>query len=91
MNSLASSASSGDITTILLVSLLNSADARFAPVGVREETICGSSNSSVIALPSAIRSGQKATSTCRPSLASIFSTSAVTPGNTVLRRTDTCP
>ena len=86
VNSLASSASSGDITTSLLVSLPNSADARFVPVGVRDETICGSSNSSVIALPSAIRSGQNATSICSPSPASIFSTSAVTPGNTVLRR-----
>jgi hypothetical protein len=75
----------------LPVSLPNSADARFVPAGVRAETICGSSNSSVIALPSAIRSGQKATSISRPSLVIIFSTSAVTPGNTVLRRTSNCP
>ena len=34
---------------------------------VRAETICGSSNSSVIALPSAMRSGQNATSMSMPS------------------------
>ena len=42
--------------------------------------ICGSSNSSVIALPSAIRSGQNAMSSSTPSAATVFSTSAVTPG-----------
>ena len=91
MNSFASSASSGVITTILLVSLSNSADARFAPCAVRDETTCGSSNSSVMALPSAIRSGQNATSISSPRLAIIFSTSAVTPGNTVLRRISSWP
>ena len=62
------------------VSRRNSALARSAPRAVRAETICGSSNSSVIALPSAMRSGQKATSMSMPSAATVFSTSAVTPG-----------
>ncbi len=91
VNSLASSASSGDITTRLPVSLPKSRDARSVPVAVRAETICGSSNSSVIALPSAIRSGQNATSISSPSPATIFSTSAVTPGNTVLRKMSSWP
>ena len=41
----------------------NRSAARFVARGVRADTICGSSNSSVIARPSAIRSGQNARST----------------------------
>jgi hypothetical protein len=91
VNSLASSASSGESGTSLSVSMLNSLLARSWPRAVRLDTICGSSNSSVIALPSAIRSGQNATSIATPRPAIIFSTSAVTPGYTVLRRTRICP
>ena len=73
------------------VNVENSSEARSVPRGVDDETICGNEKSSTIARPSAMRSGQKATSTCRPLVASIFSTSAVTPGYTVLRRTTSCP
>ena len=67
MNSLASSASSGSSSTMLSVSVPNSARGpRRAPRRRAPETICGSANSSVIALPSAIRSGQNATSTSSP-------------------------
>ena len=61
------------------------------PRGDRAETICGSSNSSVIALPSAIRSGQNATSIDTPRPTIIFSTRAVTPGKTVDRRISSWP
>ena len=44
-----------------------------------------------MALPSAIRSGQKATSMALPRRATRRSTIVVTPGNTVLRRTRSCP
>ena len=80
VNSLASSASSGSSGTIVSVRCRNSASARASAPGVRAATICGSVNSSVIARPSAIRSGQNATSTARPLPASSFSVSAVTPG-----------
>jgi hypothetical protein len=80
VNSFASSASSGVIGTSVGVSVRNRALARPRPRGVRLDTIWGSSNSSVIALPSAIRSGQNATSICAPNPATIFSTRAVTPG-----------
>ena len=73
------------------VSRENSLTARSIPCGVRAETICGSSNSSVIALPSAIRSGQNATPIDTPRPAIIFSTSAVTPGKTVERSTSSWP
>ena len=43
------------------------ASERASDAAVRAEMICGSSNSSVIALPSAIRSGQNATSIPSPS------------------------
>ncbi len=86
VKSFASSASSGLIGTSVEVSRLNRALARSIPRSVRLDTICGSSNSSVIAFPSAMRSGQNATSISRPSLEIIFSTRAVTPGYTVLRR-----
>ena len=91
VNSLASSASSGVSATMRIVSRPNNADARSRPSGERADTIWGSSNSSVIALPSAIRSGQNATSTWTPRAATIFSTRAVTPGNTVDRRTSSWP
>ncbi len=91
MNSLASSASSGDSSTTAGVSRPNSAAARLSACGDRAETICGRVNSSVIALPSAIRSGQNATGTSAPRPAIIFSTRAVTPGKTVERRTMSCP
>ena len=68
-----------------------SALARSAARSVREPMICGSSKSSVIACPSAIRSGQNVTSTSSPRAASSRSTAAVTPGNTVLRRTISWP
>src|SRR5215468_8273918 len=86
VNSFASSASSGVIGTTVGVRLRNRALARSRPRAVRLDTIWGSSNSSVIALPSAMRSGQNATSMSTPSPATIFSTRAVTPGYTVLRR-----
>ena len=91
MNSFASSASSGSITTNCSVSSPNSAPARFCPRSVREDTICGRVKSSSIALCSAIRSGQNATSRSRPRPAMVRSTSAVTPGNTVLRNTSSWP
>ena len=91
VNSFASSASSGDSSTMLLVSRPKSFAARSIPRGDLAETICGSSNSSVIALPSAIRSGQNATSIATPRPTIIFSTSAVTPGNTVDRRISSWP
>ena len=91
MNSFASSASSGDSSTIFSVRCENSARPAPCCPRVRPETICGRVNSSVIALPSAIRSGQNATSISTPSPATIFSTSAVTPGNTVERSTSSCP
>ena len=62
------------------MSLANSLLARSSPPELRLDTICGSSNSSVMALPSAMRSGQNATSISTPSPATIFSTRAVTPG-----------
>ncbi len=58
----------------------NSADARATAAGVRPETIWGSEWSSSMALPSAMRSGQKVTSIVRPWRASSRSTRAVTPG-----------
>ena len=91
MNSFASSASSGDSSTTLSVSSEKSLTARSIPCGERAETICGSSKSSVIALPSAIRSGQNATSIDTPRPTIIFSTSAVTPGKTVERSTSSWP
>ena len=63
MKSLASSASSGWSSTTVSVRRPNSAAARFRAPSVRAATICGSVNSSVMACPSAMRSGQKATST----------------------------
>ena len=60
--------------------------ARSPARSVRAATICGRSNSSVMARPSAMRSGQNATSRFNPLPASIRSVSAVTPGCTVLRR-----
>ena len=57
----------------------------------RDATICGSSKSSIIALPSAMRSGQNATSTSSPRRATRRSTMAVTPGYTVLRSTRSWP
>src|SRR5215831_4003236 len=86
VNSFASSASSGVIGTSVGVSLRNSRLARSRPRALRLDTIWGSSNSSLIARPSAMRSGQNATSMSTPRLATIFSTRAVTPGYTVLRR-----
>jgi len=65
--------------------------ARAVAAGVRAEMIWGSSNSSVMALPSAIRSGQNATSMLTPRAAIIFSTRAVTPGKTVERRMRSWP
>ncbi len=80
MNSFASSASSGLIGTSVGVSRENSLLARSRPRALRLDTIWGSSNSSVMALPSAMRSGQNATSISAPRPATIFSTRAVTPG-----------
>ena len=65
--------------------------ARSRPRADRLATICGSSYSSVIAWPSAIRSGQNATSMSMPRLATSFSAIAVVPGVTVLRRIRICP
>ena len=71
------------------------AEERFGPLEPRSAcdpaTICGSSHSSTIALPSAMRSGQNATSTSRPSSRDSRSTIAVTPGYTVLRSTRSWP
>ena len=66
---------------------------RPAPVRdrVARPTICGRLNSSVIAAPSAIRSGQKARSTPSAGDATSRSTRRVTPGNTVLRSTSSWP
>ena len=58
VNSFASSASSGRSGTICSVSARNSFSARSIARSVRAATICGSSNSSVMARPSAMRSGQ---------------------------------
>ncbi len=55
------------------------------------DTICGSVCSSSMALPSAIRSGQKLTSSTLPCLVSSRSTRAVTPGYTVERITRCWP
>ena len=52
---------------------------------MRLDTICGTPPNSVIARPSATRSGQNATSTSRPRSATIFSSWAVLPGQTLLR------
>jgi hypothetical protein len=70
---------------------LNSSVARSFARWVRPETIWGSVKSSSIARPSAMRSGQKVTSTLRPAAANIRSTPSVTPGYTVLRRTISWP
>ena len=80
MNSLASSASSGSRWTIDPVRWPKSSAAPSRPFADRDDTIWGSENSSSIALPSAIRSGQKATSTATPRPPTSRSTSAVTPG-----------
>ena len=91
MNSLASSASSGSSSTISWARLRNSLPARSSARDERDATICGSSNSSTIALPSAMRSGQNATSMSRPRSPTKRSTNAVTPGYTVLRSTSSWP
>jgi hypothetical protein len=91
VNSLASSASSGSSGTMLWVSSPNRRAARSRTASLRADTIWGSEYSSAIAWPSAIRSGQKATSTATSRSATIRSTSAVTPGYTVLRNTRSCP
>ena len=59
------------------------------PTGWRRSAAARTARSSP--WPSAIRSGQKATSMSMPSLATSFSAIAVVPGVTVLRRIRICP
>ena len=80
VKSFASSASIGGRTMISFVSRLNNVRARDTPSSVKLETICGRLCSSVIANPSAMRSGQNASSTCLPSLRSQVRSFSVIPG-----------
>ena len=73
------------------VSVSKSSRARATPSLVKLETICGSERSSFIAKPSAMRSGQKASSTSLPSARSHLRNFSVIPGYTVLRKTTSCP
>ena len=80
VNSLASSASLLVVRRVLAASRPNSASARSAAAAVSAPMIWGSVWSSSSAWPSAIRSGQNATSTRRPRSSRAAATYSVVPG-----------
>ena len=80
MNSLASSASLLEVRIVFAARRPNSASARSPAAAVSAPMIWGSEWSSSSAWPSAIRSGQNATSTRQPRSSSAAATYSVVPG-----------
>ena len=80
VKSFASSASFEVVRMVLAPSVWNSSVARFAAPSSSAPMIWGSERSSSSAWPSAIRSGQNATSTSQPRSASRCATYSVVPG-----------